>query len=457
VHIGSCGWTTLRRLTRLVTVALLPATATAAQSAAGSTEIKGTVVFGTAQEIGEAGKTLGTPVSIVPADRIRGRTELYLPPEVIERYRLFQDANDGRRRPFVVFVPGQSPQTVEEVFKPYLTEAPQMAFQLGVSPLRPGDICPQCLPVAPGQPGAIPPLLLPQLSNREAAFSLPRCGSAATALRLRAQSQPDCFRSWTIHASSCSAPVAAAAHFAEYVEACTTPAAGINETDLRQLAVITRAGETRPFCMALLVSPSLAITAAHCFTDVPVSAARLRAWSDRDAEIDVEFQGDPNSLPASQLGERAVVLKLKTPARNASDNVCFGDPGRGAPLQLYGYLAPPGETVDAQSDWTKSVRTGAYTCSAVSTPSAALESAITHGRCYRHSCQAFGGFSGAPIFGTSAPNGCGTAVLGMHVAAAGPSGSSCSGAATNSALTGSFLSEALTAAVAMSKALETVK
>src|SRR6185436_13414483 len=88
------------------------------------------------------------------------------------------------------------------------------------------------------------------------------------------------------------------------------------------------------------------------------------------------------------------------------------------------------------------VQSGVFACSAISTSAIQLGPAIESG-CYRHNCQAFGGFSGSPIFASRAPADCRTLVVGMHMAAVGQTGALCTGGTTNSAASGDVLAEAV--------------
>lgn len=245
-----------------------------------------------------------------------------------------------------------------------------------------------------------------------------------------------------VEASQCSTPLPATADYKEYQRACNAPASSFNDADLSHLAVLAREGNSAPFCSALLVTPTLALTAAHCFNQIRVSEARLKPWSEPDAAITVTFE--PRAAAVSTgLEEGVVALRLQREVSAAHSSVCFDNPEASDELRLYGYMAALGETAEP---WQQHVQSGAFACSAISTSLIQLRPAIEKG-CYRHNCQAFGGFSGSPIFAPRAPAGCQVLVVGMHIGAAGTSGSLCTGASTNSAASGAVLAEAVAAFV----------
>jgi trypsin len=405
------------------------------ESTAQPAEVPGILVNGTARDIRTAAGGNTSNIELVPAGRALGVTRPSLSPDLILRYRLRPGEDDTVRQPFLVF-------GLDETDSPLL-----LNIFHGQSPLQ--RACPDCLPSEPGQGGSVPARLIPSLANQSSSFNLDRCKQAARALRIRAQQQPGCFKFSGQRPSSCEAPLAAVGEFEDFTNSCTTAAETVGDANLTQLAALTIDGTGRPFCSALLVSPSLAITAAHCFSTVPVSRARLHAWSAPDQPISVSFEPRVRTAGATALEQSVVVLRLHQPAEGAHDSVCFADPKSQAELQLYGYLAPPD---DNGSNWKDETKTGAYACSAMDTPSTRLAPALARG-CYRHTCQAFGGFSGSPMFESSAPSGCRTLVVGMHVGAAGQSGALCSGDTTNSALAGHVLQDALASVTDTTNAL----
>jgi len=415
------------------------------------TPVSGTLVFGSAGDL--RARAGDKPIDLVPAGRLNGTTTA-LPPSQIRRLRLGLGVDETTRQPFLVFSQG-----IEELLQPRPT-APWP--NLIVEDLPPSDLvlpfnppgqCPECLPAPLGQPGTIRPVIVaprrgagPLLGTGTPGFTMAsavsdatlveRCDAAARRGRVRAQGEPQCFPGMGGDPTTCSSLLAAHGVFNEFIRACTTPAAAMSDPNLTQFAVLKKGGaDERPFCSALLVTPTLALTAAHCFRDTPVSETRLYAWGAPDAAIRVALDPVSHGGVAAGLDEAVAVLRLDTPAEAAHEAVCFSDPAPPDALRLYGHMAP---LLSPDAPWQERVQTGAFACSAFDTPAAPLTTALQRG-CYRHSCQALGGFSGAPMFGGAPPDGCRTLVVGMHVGAAGPGGAVCAGQSSNSAIAGHLL------------------
>ena len=422
------------------------------QSQQAEIPVSGLMVYGSARDI------LALPgaghLDLVPGGRVSGATEVELPQSVIRKLRIGRGEDPDVRQPFFVFGPEPLLQDLQQ-----LPPAPGVVFEplLTIDPdddRLPSSSCPQCLPGEPGMPGSVPPsLVLPGWTSPSATPTTPQprlttgsptaspataCAVAARRVRDLAQRQPGCFPGMGAEASQCTTPLPAIAEYKEYRRACNAPAAAFHDPNLSQLAVLRREGDPAPFCSALLVTPTLAVTAAHCFNDIRVSQARLHPWSEPDAAIEVTFE--PGSGAVSEgLDEGITALRLQRAVGAAHSSVCFDNPSASDALRLYGYMAALGETTEP---WQTHVQSGVFACSAISTSAIQLRPAIERG-CYRHNCQAFGGFSGSPIFAPRAPASCRTLVVGMHMGAVGQTGALCSGATTNSAASGSVLAEAV--------------
>ncbi len=397
-------------------------------------QVQGAVAVGTSGEIQTALSQLGVSADLVPADRLRDVQEPFLPEELIRAFRLKPGEDSATRRPYIIF----APDTPLQVLADQLLSRGIVVEQLPVRtfvPQLPQPGCTDCLPVAPGVPGSIPPFVLPKLQPQFEAYSASQCAESATMLRGRIQAEPKCYLGTGIDPAYCSAPQAAVGYHGDYTRSCLLTAVHFSDPNLSQYAVLTPVGSNIPFCGALLVSPTLAITSAHCFHNQSTTRVRLRPWTARALEIPVSLHEASGNIASELLNEYPVVLRLSIPAPGAHSEVCFQDPGLTDPLQLFGYLASTTPLPDA--DWGDNLRSSPFACSAVSDSATNLVSTLLAG-CYRHSCQAFGGFSGSPIFKDGPPPDCSTLVVGMHVGAAGPR-TSCSGGVTNSALTGGLL------------------
>lgn len=409
----------------------------------GPDAVDATLALGSAKRIRDVLNAAGITSDLVPAGRLRGVEMPRVPQAAVRAFRLDGSSTDDTRRSFVVLSPDAPPAEIERILKANGIQASTTPDGL-VSPLlrphRSDIVCPECLPVRPDIPGGMTPRLLPQLP--EAGFSVASCASAAVALRTRAQQERGCYLNWGVNVSACTTPLTAVAHFERYLDSCTATAGALPDEDLSQLAVLTLAGSPRPFCSALLVSPRMAVTAAHCLAAVTAAEVRLRPWSSPDLEITVDVLGK-RAGQALRSPDVPVVLALHADAPGAHDEVCFDDPSGDELLRLYGYLAGKAASSTPQS-WAAGVRTGAFTCSPVGTAGAPVRLAMSRASCYRHSCQAYGGFSGSPIFSQSAASQCRTVVVGMHVGASGPPGL-CTNRDTNTALTGTLVKQALDA------------
>lgn len=405
--------------------------------------VQATLAFGSAQRIREALNAAGMSVDLVPVGRLFGVGTLEVPADAIRSGRLGPASQDDLLRHFVVVSPDAPPADVERILRAHSITAQTTPDGL-VSPLlrpRPVDVaCPQCLPVRPDVPGGMAPLLLPSLPR--AGYTVASCASAAVALRTRAQQERGCYLNWGVDVAACAAPLSAVAHFERYLDTCTTTASTLPDDDLSQLAVLTLAGSSRPFCSALLVSPRMAVTAAHCLAAVVATDVRLRSWGSPDVEISFDV-GSAGPIQARRSPDIPVVLALHADAPGAHADVCFADPSGTDLLRLYGYLAGRPAAGDREG-WTAGVRTGAFTCSPVGTPGTPVDLAVSRGSCYRHSCQAYGGFSGSPIFSQAGAGQCRTVVVGMHVGASGPQGL-CTNPDTNTALAGTLVGQAVDA------------
>jgi hypothetical protein len=391
---------------------------------------------------------------------VGGATEVKLPQSVIRKLRIRTGEDPDVRQPFFVF--GSEPQ-LQDLKR--LSPVPGVVFEptptISDDQQLPPSPCPQCLPAEPGMPGSVTPRLLipgltfpplrsaasrptiPGLSPGNAAASIVTpCALAARKMRDLAQRQPGCFPGMGTEASQCTTPLPATAEYKEYQRVCNAPAASFNDANLSQLAVLVREGDSAPFCSALLVTPTLALTAAHCFNEIRVSQARLNPWSEPDAAITVTFEAGAAAVSAG-LEEGIAALRLQRPVSGAHSSVCFDNPRASDELRLYGYMAALGETAEP---WPEHVQSGVFACSAISTSAVQLGPAIERG-CYRHNCQAFGGFSGSPIFAPQPPANCRTLVVGMHIGAVGQAGALCTGATTNSAASGTVLAEAVASLV----------
>ena len=274
------------------------------------------------------------------------------------------------------------------------------------------------------------------------AARIERCQSGARAVRERAQHKPQCFQPAFHPDRPCEAPVDAAASMAAYFDACLLPSSWLEkelrfQEQLGAMAFLMRKGEDQPFCGALLLDASTALTANHCLEVVRAPDARLRTWARPDLEL--EFTLDQTGPAwADPLRERPLKLRLKAPVAGYTPRrICFDDPQPLEPLDLIGSFPIPAPS------WRDRLSTGVFACSAVRLDGLPLAQRRYEKRCYRHGCQAFGGFSGTPLFGSGpAPAGCDLRVVGMHVSGGGGGdGDSCSASDANSALAGSFLAD----------------
>jgi hypothetical protein len=434
---------------------LLLAGSSSGQSQRADATVGGALVYGAARDI------LALPgagdLDLVPGGRVSGATEVKLPESVIHKLRIRTGEDRDAPQPFFVFGPEPLLQNLQQ------TPAPGVVFEpppnLRPEQLPPSPCGPQCLPAEPGLPGSVPPRVvlpgatfpparavtpqptIPGLSPGSAVSSpAATCAMAARRMRDLAQRQPGCFPGMGAEASQCTTPLPATAEYKAYQRACNAAAASFSDPNLSQLAVLTREGDSAPFCSALLITPTLALTAAHCFNEISVSRVRLHPWSEPDDAIAVGFERGGSAM-STGLEEGIAALRLQRAVSAAHNSVCFDNPRGTDELRLYGYMAALGETADP---WQGHVQSGVFACSAISTSAIQLAPAIERG-CYRHNCQAFGGFSGSPMFASRAPATCRTLVVGMHVGAVGQTGGLCTGAATNSAVSGSVLADAAAA------------
>ena len=449
-------WKTRGSRVASLVASLFLAASSSGQSQQADAPMKGALVYGSARDI------LAIPgadtLDLVPGGRVVGATEVELPRSVIRKLRIRSGDDPDLRQPFFVFGAGpllenlqQLPPVPGVVFEPL----PTVNLEREQSP--PSPCGPRCLPGEPGMPGSVTPRVVipgwtfppaspatprpttPGLSSGSATPSaLTTCVIAARNLRDLAQRQPGCFPGMGTEASQCITPLPATAEYKEYQRACNAPAASFNDTNLSQLAVLTREGDSAPFCSALLVTPTLALTAAHCFNKIRVSQARLHSWSEPDVAIRVTLEPGAGAVSIG-IDEGIAVLRLHQAVSNAHNSVCFDNPKASDELRVYGYMAALGETTEP---WQGHVQSGVFACSAISTSAIQLGPAIERG-CYRHNCQAFGGFSGSPIFAPGPSASCQTLVVGMHMGAVGQTGSLCMGADTNSAASGAVLADAI--------------
>jgi hypothetical protein len=287
--------------------------------------------------------------------------------------------------------------------------------------------CPTCLP---SEPATDTPRLglakRPELGIDAGIFE--RCRRVARVLRQEVPQNKDCFVGGRCLDESSKR---AAEQYEQFLVNCMVP---VNEVDpsassitaeLRSFAVLTTRDGAVPLCSALILDVRTAVTVAHCLQGENASGLVLRSFQ-RPLEP-ISFAIDSGAIPmwAQNVDDPPVFLTLQNGAGDNDLSVCLDDPASGNPVSVFGYL-PDTLLPQEPTDWTTSLKTGLFECTA-------LSSVESSARSFEHNCQAYPRFSGAPIFAAPmAGSTCSVRVVGLQRAGG-------SGPNSNSAFAGSGL------------------
>ena len=173
-------------------------------------------------------------------------------------------------------------------------------------------------------------------------------------------------------------------------------------------------------CSALIVGPSLILTARHCLFNPTDGSPRVAHWSEVFFH---PFGTSPNAVavadviePATQPADKekrflpsfdAVLATLAAPLAEAAE-VCWGAPAGTSPtsLAIFGPVTAHPDDRGTVVPWQERVRLSSGGQCATKIASAG---------CLIHYCNTLDGFSGSPVFGTVSDGCPGVRVAAMHL------------------------------------------
>lgn len=221
---------------------------------------------------------------------------------------------------------------------------------------------------------------------------------------------------------------------AKFSELCTAGLDTASRARILSVFGTLRWMPSLPHCGALIISPTMAITAHHCVyprgQSEPIPTTELRFRSAAAPSVDVRVSAVlPHHLNGSGAydlpSNDAVLLRLEGPVPTPA-SICYGDPQtKVTPLRVPS-LWPP----SLGPTWPQSVRVQ---------PESLCKALLPGDGCFAHTCSTMPGHSGTPVLAADSGTCVGVRVVGLHVDGGSTEGTPCAGPNLNTAMTGTRL------------------